>query len=375
MDRCVFIRLATAAVLSLGWQAAVWSQTPPPASMIYGPPGVTHVADGSVPGGTVFFSDPAAAAISHESALPRDFLGRPKKWHGGPIAGAAFVWMRSDFEARTAFFVQDETEPIATRTSAPFDFGHHGAPRVWAGWQDEWGFGVRVTGFWFSDSSAAQAVAQADDVFFQALFVPEVPLMEVGGTAGDNITAVSSFEFYTLDAELIQELCFDNWHLMFGGGYRHGAVSQQYGAVGTAFGAEERLDVGRRFDGDGATAFGEVRLPVLGAKDRRFLGAASLSLFSHGRGSVLFGRSKWSTLRVEPGPFVQTARAAETDRIAIGELRIGAQVDFRPRHGKLLFAAVAWESQWIQGLGNVTTLTAEQDLVLSGFSVSGGVEW
>ena len=294
----------------------------------------------------------------------------------GLFAGGAAVILEVDFDASTAFFIEDQTGTPTVTTSQDFNYQHEGAPRVWVGWQDDWGLAFRVTWFEFEDRRQQSAVAASDFIFFNGLPSPTVAGgLLVGGSAGDTITARSSIEYYTIDAELTQELNFDNWQTTFGGGFRHAAVNQRYFASGTASGVPGSSSIRHRFDGEGPTAFAEVRIPVLGSKDRRFIGSANLSVFAHARGSILFGNAKLSATDDNPGPNIDTASLRNHDSLASGEVRVGVQLDIRPVNGRVIFVRGGWEAQWLDGVGNLSSLSADRDLVLEGYSITGGFDW
>ena len=296
---------------------------------------------------------------------------------GGLFVGGAVVILEVDFDASTAFIIENQTGSPTITTSQDFNYQHEGAPRVWVGWQDDWGLAFRVTWFEFEDRRKESTVAASDLIFFNGLPSPTIAGgLLVGGSAGDTISTSSSIEYYTIDAELTQELNFDNWQTTFGGGFRHAAINQRYAAVGTASGVLGSSRIRHRFDGEGPTAFAEVRIPVLGSKDRRFIGSANLSVFAHARGSILFGNAKLSATDVNnPGPNIDTAFLRNHDSLASGEMRVGVQLDIRPVNGRVIFVRGGWEAQWLDGVGNLSSLSADRDLVLEGYSISGGFDW
>jgi hypothetical protein len=289
--------------------------------------------------------------------------------------------MEADFDSNTAFEIDDQNAIPPITTTQNFGYDHVANPRVWFGWQDDWGLAYRVTYFEFDDARNTSATSQADFVFFNGLptstALPGGRLL-VGGSAGDTIVAESALEYYTIDAEITQELNFDRWQTTFGGGFRHAAFSQRYQAVGTAAAAVKSADYRHRFDGEGPTLFGELRIPFLGAKDRRCPGSASLSLFGNARGSIIFGHAKLAQVDVDPtnpGPMVFTADLNDKDNLTVGEVKLGAQFDMRPADGGLIFVAVAWEAQWLNGAGSLSSLSDNNDMALTGFSVTGGLDW
>ncbi len=294
----------------------------------------------------------------------------------GLFVGGGVAILEADFDASTAFFIENQTVSPTVTTNQDFNYQKEGSPRIWVGWQDDWGLAFRVTWFEFEDRRKESAVAATDFIFFNGLPSPTIAGgLLVGGSTGDTINASSSIEYYTIDAELTQELNFDNWQTTFGGGFRHAAVNQRYTAVGTASGVQGSSRIRHRFDGEGPTAFAEVRIPVLGSKDRRFIGSANLSVFAHVRGSILFGNAKLNAIDNNPGPNIDTASLRNHDSLSSGEVRVGVQLDIRPQNGRVIFIRGGWEAQWLDGVGNLSNLSADRDLVLEGYSITGGFDW
>lgn len=391
-----FVGTIVASVVCLALQAAAQAQYPAAAGPYaneglvagnFGYPGVAGypdvvpepIPDPSV--GSVYINDAGTYdgfTSTTSDGMVDGFFGDICNSRRGFFGGGGIVALQADFDASTAFFVEDQTGPVTITTSEDFDYEREGAPRVWIGWQDEWGLAFRVTWFEFEDRSRTGATAPADFIFLNGITSPTVAGgMLAGGSAGDTITATSSIEYYTLDAEITQELNFENWQTTFGGGFRHAAVNQRYAAVGTASGTPVSSEIRHRFDGEGPTAFAEVRIPVLGTSDRRFIGSANLSVFALARGSILFGNAKLGAVdnNVLPAPSVDTAFLRAHDSLASGEIRVGAQVDFRPMDGRLIFIRGGWEAQWLDGVGNMSGLSPDRDLVLEGYSISAGMDW
>ncbi|MCH7988130.1 MAG: hypothetical protein IID46_03150, partial [Planctomycetes bacterium] len=257
----------------------------------------------------------------------------------GLFAGGGVVILEADFDASTAFFIENQTVSPTLTTSQDFNYQHEGAPRIWLGWQDDWGLAFRITWFEFEDRRKESAVAAAEFIFFNGLPSPTIAGgVLLGGSEGDTINAQSSIEYYTFDAEITQELNFDNWQTTFGGGFRHAAVNQRYNANGTAGGVAGSSRIRHRFDGEGPTVFAEVRIPVLGSKDRRFIGSANLSVFAHARGSILFGNAKLNAIDDNPiGSNLDAASLRNHDSLSSGEVRVGFQLDIRPVNGRVIF--------------------------------------
>lgn len=341
-------------------------------------------ADSDADADMIFSSGEDAGCVVDPDADSDDsgtFLGfgRPRTGRRGWFVGGSFLNLEADFDSNTAYFIEDQTGPVTTTTSRDFHFDSEASPRVWAGWQDDWGLGLRVTWFDFNDNERTSTTAPADFIFFNGLRTPTAAgRLLVGGTAGDFVVAKTSLEVYAIDAEITQELNFDNWQTSIGGGFRHGAISQKYRAVGTAGGVQAISNVGHRFDGQGPTIFGEVRIPVIGRGDRRQRGTVGFSLYGHVRGSILFGDAKLNATDINPSnpaADVAVAELKDTDNLTIGEVRVGGQLDMRSKGGSLLFLRGGWESQWLTGAGSLSDLNVDNDLVLSGWTFSAGADW
>jgi hypothetical protein len=373
-------------------------ELPPPAAPIpteptYGPPMEHMGAPQGVyepmtigPDGTVCEHCPqygmGASDVIFDDGLSDGFHlfnagARPNR--RGWLAGGGVVSLEADFDANTAFFIQDSTGAADVITNEEFGFDLESGFRTWIGWQDGTGLAYRVSYFDWDTRATESAVAPADFVFFNGLETPTtIGRLLAGGTAGDVINAEAELEIYYIDAEISQELNFNRWQTTFGGGYRHIGMSQQYFAAATAGGIPVTSEVGQRFDGDGPTAFAEVRLPFLGYRDRRYIGSANVSLFSHGRASVLFGDSKLSATDINPtlpGVTVATAELEDSDSVKICELRVGAQFDVRPVDGSLIYVIVAYEGQWLDGANDFGDVNEDNDLVLRGWYFALGADW
>ena len=89
--------------------------------------------------------------------IETDFFGRRRDGRRGYYVGAAGVILEADFNSNTAFDLDDQSGVINVLTNQDFDYDQTGSPRVWVGWQDEWGLGYRVTYFEFNDSAKRSA--------------------------------------------------------------------------------------------------------------------------------------------------------------------------------------------------------------------------
>lgn len=292
----------------------------------------------------------------------------------GIFGGGSVLFLEADFDNNRAFTIQDLGGAVARTTNEEFDYDVETASRVWLGWQDDGGTAYRVRWFDFDDESRARGTAPRDFVFFNGVTTPTgIGGLEAGGAEDDTVAAVTHLDVYYIDAEITQELNFDNWQTTFGGGFRHAAISQQYTATGTAGGVSQRSIFNRRFDGEGGTIFGEVRIPIWGDGDRRFIGSSCLSLFGNARGSIVVGNTKTGALDEQPAPGISRANLEDRDTLGIGEIQLGAQLDVRPIDGSLIFLNVAYEAQYYNGAGSINSLT--DDLSLTGFKTSAGLHY
>ena len=333
-------------------------------------------------GGTVYEqADPYGGDGYYGGAADGFYLFGPdsRPTRRGWFFGGGVVSLEADFDANTAFFVQDSTGIADVTTSQDFGFDLESGFRAWTGWQDGTGLAYRVSYFDFDSRATESAVAPANLVFFNGLETPTtIGRLLAGGTAGDVINAEAEFEIYYIDAEITQELNFNRWQTTFGGGYRHIGMSQQYSASATAGGFPVTSEVGQRFDGHGPTAFSEVRVPFLGFRDRRYIGSSSLSVFTQGRGSILFGDSKLTATDINPtlpGVTVAIADLEDRDSVTVGEIRVGAQFDVRPVDGSLIYVIIAYEAQWLEGANDFGDINDDNDLVLRGWSLMAGADW
>jgi len=303
------------------------------------------------------------------------FFGTPDPSRRGLFAGGSYLSFELQNDNDTAFIIRDTSGVNEVAVDKDFAYEQKAGARAWAGYMTDTGFAAVVTYLYFSDDDETGSVAGKDFVFFNGPVTPTVfggGGLLVGGVNGDYVQAKQNFTLYTIDGELTKEINKDHYQTTFGGGFRHGGVHQRYKASGTANGVLASSKYSNRFDGNGPTLFSEVRIPILGSKDRRFIGSAGLSMVGSVRGSFLYGDTKYSATDVNAG-VPDTVEMRTNDTISVIDAMLGIQADIRPIDGHLVFVRAAWEVQHWHGMSNQSS--PENDFGLAGFSLTGGLNF
>jgi hypothetical protein len=284
---------------------------------------------------------------------------RPSGFYGG----GAIIWakphMKESFQATSLNGLNNSL------TLEPFSFDFASSFRVWLGWQNEDGLGLRAR-LWqyrhggnpFTETAAFPNFpgASVTTVIFPASISTQLP--------GDVLTTTNSLKVSTLDIEATQTLTFGSTEVLGGLGLRYAALEQaNAGSVSRGGAVVQSLDWRREFYGLGITASADGRRPIT---------PWGLSAVGSGRAALLYGQK---TLQrtvvgdVTPAPMTGPATVGlpNADEVS-GIFELGLGLEWRHSAGRLGTVAVQglYEGQlWTDG--GAPTLTF---LGFEGFSLN-----
>lgn len=201
--------------------------------------------------------------------------------NGGFESGFSIVFakphLKESFEATVADVATGSLDLI------PFEFDHDITPRVWFGYFNEKGLGVRAR-YWQYDHNAAPLALTATPTTFPSVSSISVIFPAAISTAapGDLLSVRSGLQIHTVDIEGAQKANLFGVDLVASAGVRYASLQQHFNSTVTRGPFQiGTLDWIREFEGAGLTVGGEANKP---------LGGSALSAFGTARGSLLFGR-------------------------------------------------------------------------------------
>lgn len=198
-------------------------------------------------------------------------------------------------------------------------YDYNVGPRLWLGWDNAEGLGVRVRYFTF-DANAAQ-----------------------------------SLEAQTFDVEATQRGYLGNLHFQLAGGFRYAKMETGLGLPGTMFGGEIPFSggIGMDFEGVGPTVAIDVRRPF---------GSHGLALLGGARSSWMYGQTDIH-LTGDLGS-IPVGIYADDHMMQINELSLGIEWSRSFERGGKVAVAALWEAQaweWAPVVGLI-----HQDIGLTG---------
>lgn len=230
------------------------------------------------------------------------------------------------------------------------------SPRLWLGYVNPSGFGVR--GRWFQYDHTLNA--GTDTLSYQDEF-------EEVATVGRNRLNV-----YAVDVDLMQRVDLGCWNVNAGAGLRVGGVTRRttkdsyYENIwGDEY--EESSTHQSRFEGIGPTVFAELKRPIMGT---------GFSLIANARGSLLFGESKlWTE---DYGEVWHEVWHWKSDVVvAGGEIQLGGEYARPLGYGTTGFVQCLWEGQaWANASEyreSVHGRLRRDDLGLMGVAINFGI--
>lgn len=193
------------------------------------------------------------------------------------------------------------------------------APRVWLGWDNAEGLGVRARYFTF-DADATQA------------FPVPLPIGPILLEGLNTQLAAQTFDF-----EATQRGCLGNLEFQLGGGFRYAKMETGLGVVGTAFipGPTPFFGgIGMDFEGVGPTVAIDVRRPF---------GSRGLALVGGARSSWMYGTTDFHGTGFAEG--FPLSVYAEDHMMQINELSMGVEWSRCLARGGKVSVAALWEAQ------------------------------
>jgi hypothetical protein len=212
----------------------------------------------------------------------------PQDSGGGITLGIGFYYIQPFFESNPAItFNNVNAAGNVTTVISDVNWNYEVAPRLFAGYTGESGFGGRVSWWQFDQAATGLTAINTDPGFATAIGVPNFGgLISVGGIpAGqaDVINVNSGLDLDVWDFDLTQQCQLGRVHLLLGGGIRYTWLAQDYTAsivrVGGAGPNIQLLETESHLNVAGPNLFLDAVRPV----------SNILSLYGNVRSGVLFG--------------------------------------------------------------------------------------
>lgn len=242
------------------------------------------------------------------------------------------VIVKPHFSRNNAYFL-DSPPGISGQKAKQFDWDYCYSPRFELGWNGNCGYGARVR-YWFFDDETTEHAKDANGNI-ASFFAEDSSPNDIGFDGSTEARFKHGLELNVLDLEATFERC--NW--VFSIGARYATIDQHYKGENLS-GAEEVMKSDHDFDGWGLTASAEFMQPI----------KCGFSIFTKGRGSLLYGDSKWKAYNDDPAADDYLSSKNKNDLQAIGELQVG--IDWRKCFcgDKIGFIRIAAEAQyWANG--------------------------
>ncbi|MEN1678274.1 MAG: Lpg1974 family pore-forming outer membrane protein [Planctomycetota bacterium] len=285
-------------------------------------------------------------------------------------AGFEAVFVKPRFEENVAFTVMEANgASFESFSDSEFDFDLEFTPRVFLGWRQGDGVGLRAT-WWRLDSATAAASANPPTNGFGLITHPAFGTVDISSEIQtDLFTATADLEAYSIDLEATKETSFYGWRLGVAGGVRYARAEQGYVAELLNGGGQRRglIDYRQSIDGIGPT--------ISLAASRPFHN--SINLFCKARASVLLGDGESRLTAIEDAdlstPFDTTRTTGRDDLLSISELQVGFRWQADSGRTYRPFLSAALEGQVWNGAGNATS--EDGTLGLFGFNTGVGMDW
>jgi hypothetical protein len=297
--------------------------------------------------------------------------GRPCFVRPGKLnSGFAFTFLVPQFGDNIAFTTsQSDGASFDQITPNQFDYGLKAGGRVWLEYICPSDLGLRAR-YWYFDHAADPLSASPSANGFGRITTPEFGDIDISTTVpGEVMSAGSGLSLNTVDLEGTKGIAFASATLDVSAGVRYGTYKQDYLAQlhGVDGALQGEIDFRHSYDGVGPTLALEARRELLG----------ELSVFSMARGSLLFGYRRSALDGGEDldlnTPFTTTSTNRRLDTLPIAEMQLGLDWQAMVAPTATLFAQIAMEAQWWQGIGSAATESG--DLGLFGFNTAVGMCW
>lgn len=276
----------------------------------------------------------------------------------GFYAGAGVVFVKPHFQENIGFSRLVASGGIATSVQNSFDYDYDPSSRVWLGYVNEDGVGVRGT-WWQYDHAAPQLVD------FDPGFGTNLALIGTTGSLVDQVSLLTTdldagvarheLQFDVYDLEATKRIFAGMTEMTFSGGARYVSMRQRLRLDTIALNQTITgiLFNDLAFDGVGPTFGMEMRRPVW---------HTGISLVGGARGSVLFGSRTQDYGAVTSTAAIGTFRREE-QVMGIFEVMIGAEYAYITGNGSRLFARGTAEAQLWTGAGSATNGITDMGLI------------
>lgn len=372
MKRCLAFAFGA---LALGWPAGVTrgGDAPfptAPAQSLYAPPSNDLVPPAP---------DPHPAPPNPAPLLPPvETFGGPSLYGSGPpghfTAGVGIDLLEPHIQHDPAFGTQvSGITGSFSRVDTYFNQDFTVAPRVWLGYVNDCGLGVR--GSWSHVNETAHASTVNNDftgattVFSDNPFFGVVDQITALGP-GDVLSFSYKIQLDVWDLEATQDFQIGKWYLLAATGVRISRLEQDYGAlaVDTLTGLTGATgSSGNRFTGGGPTLALEVRRPLWGN---------DFALFGSARGAILFGDADRNAHkeRMVLGVPVQEEnyQTSEDDLQSVFEIELGVEWCKDLGRARALAQLALVGQEWV-GAGSATS--QDGNLGFVGLTLTAGLNF
>lgn len=280
---------------------------------------------------------------------------------GAFYGGAEIIFIKAHSGTSEAFYLEDAAGNGTVRS---FNWNYDPAFRVWAGYENDEGFGARARYFYYDQDAKTQtATAPAGGMADRGLGDSRGDYVaEAFTNPGETIAAIAGLHIEAVDMEATQRIDFCTATTTLSGGVRYGQLKSVVAVanVDQGVGYLQQSD----FEGWGPTVALNARRPIRNG---------NLSLVAGMRSSVLFGNSSVTVLGLNQNSFSQFSR---NNGVFIGEVRIGVSYARCLNNGIQLVGRAGWEGQYWAGMPLSTSMgynfSDPSQLFMSGFSVGLG---
>jgi hypothetical protein len=289
-------------------------------------------------------------------SIGNDFLtcgSRGQGWVGG--ADALFFKPFSNDRATQGIpVVAAGGNTIANAMPGAPGFNYQASPRVWFGYVNCSGLGIRGRIFdYYTTASQTQTTLPANP--------------------GGSLDEMDVLKLRTFDLELTQEAEFRYWSFTTFGGLRYGQTFGQSN-TSTVVPAGSFIAAPGTYLGTTTNTFYGVGLTGGLQAERVLTGNGMWSFFVNGRGSVLLGNERQNFEASVVGGAVAAVnnnRVINNTYLSIWELSCGPQWNYVTAKGARLSVRMGFETQFWQNFAPFNTTDTIGNFALGGFSIGG----
>ncbi len=258
---------------------------------------------------------------------------------GGFYAGAAVVWAKPHF--KEAFQYSQTNVLNGQQTLFPFDYDYEASPRIWAGYRNPDGVGVRAT-YWNFDATGNGAANTSDgfNIYGAHAITIIFPANIFAAAPGSTLTTQDQLETEITNLYGTYDTNLNDIEVSVGAGLRYARLRQSLSATVSGSGPAASLNWTREYDGLG---------PSITLDAKKQLGETRFSAVAAGGGSLLFGTKSINRTVIgdqSPQPASPFLRLNDADEVVgIGELSLGLEWATTTRRGSQLSVRGTYESQ------------------------------